>query len=96
MHTYVLVKQFPTDISFLSQFQIVPRWVAPNLLTFSGFLLTILNFLIIGYFDWGFDAANGDKNTVPRYIWLIAAINIFVAYTLGKVTYEINDTILQI
>ncbi|CAD7079801.1 unnamed protein product [Hermetia illucens] len=83
------------DTSFLSVYimhpfwnecvKIVPRWVAPNLLTFSGFLLTILNFLIIGYFDWGFDAANGDKNTVPRYIWLIAAINIFVAYTLDGI-----------
>lgn len=58
--------------------------MAPNLLTFTGFLLTIVNFLLIGYYDFDFKAANDLHNTVvPNWVWIVASINIFVAYTLG-------------
>lgn len=66
-------------------FQFFPKWIAPNLLTFSGFLLTIVNFLLIAYYDYDFSAATKDVNPVPHWVWLIASVNIFTAYTLGKI-----------
>lgn len=74
---------------FFSQF--FPRWMAPNLITFIGFLLTILNFLLIGFYDYDFTAANstGDK-IIPNWVWITASINIFAAYTLGRVQTSID------
>lgn len=58
--------------------------MAPNLITFTGFLLTIVNFILIGYYDYSFSAADTVPNPVPNIVWLLAAINIFLAYTLGR------------
>lgn len=59
--------------------------MAPNLITFIGFLLTIVNFLLIGYYDFDFKAANDHtKRVIPDWVWIVASINIFVAYTLGE------------
>lgn len=65
--------------------QYFPKSLAPNLITFVGFLLTIVNFLLIGYYDYDFTASDkGSQSPVPNWVWITAAINIFVAYTLGK------------
>lgn len=61
------------------------------MLTFSGFLLTVFNFLLIGYYDFDFTAAQQDVNPVPRWVWLVAAINIFAAYTLGKIISFVSN-----
>lgn len=39
---------------------------------------------MIGYYDYGFTAADQTINPIPNWVWLIAAFNIFLAYTLGK------------
>ncbi|XP_055592627.1 ethanolaminephosphotransferase 1 isoform X2 [Uranotaenia lowii] len=65
--------------------QFFPRWIAPNLLTFSGFLLTVVNFFLIGYYDYGFTAASTSPNPIPGWVWVLAAINLFVAYTLDGI-----------
>lgn len=66
--------------------QFFPRWLAPNLITFTGFLLTIANFILIGYYDYNFLAAdNLIPNTIPTWVFLVAAINIFLAYTLDGI-----------
>ncbi|XP_058449656.1 ethanolaminephosphotransferase 1 isoform X2 [Malaya genurostris] len=65
--------------------QYCPRWIAPNLLTFTGFLLTVVNFFIIGYYDFGFTAAFTRPNPIPDWVWIVAAINLFVAYTLDGI-----------
>lgn len=66
--------------------QYFPRWLAPNLITFSGFLLTVVTFVLIAFYDWDFTAANNiDQMLVPRWVWLVAAINIFLAYTLDGI-----------
>ena len=62
-------------------------WVAPNLLTFTGFLLTVLNFLLFSYYDYGFHALTKDNvnnDYIPSWVWALTAINLFVAYTLGE------------
>ncbi|XP_055638262.1 ethanolaminephosphotransferase 1 isoform X2 [Toxorhynchites rutilus septentrionalis] len=65
--------------------QYFPRWIAPNVLTFSGFLLTVVNFFLIAYYDYGFTAASKSPNPIPDWVWIIAAINLFVAYTLDGI-----------
>ncbi|CAF4265146.1 unnamed protein product, partial [Adineta steineri] len=47
-----------------------PRWFAPNLMTFLGFLLLVFNFVMFSYYDFYFTEAH----VLPRWIWLIAAI----------------------
>lgn len=57
--------------------------MAPNLITFTGFLLTLANFFLIGYYDYDFTAVDKGR-IIPNWVWIVAAINIFLAYTLGK------------
>ncbi|KAF9794262.1 hypothetical protein SFRURICE_009639 [Spodoptera frugiperda] len=68
--------------------QFCPVWVAPNLLTFTGFLLTVLNFFVFSYYDYGFyamTAENVTKDHIPSWVWGVSAVNLFVAYTLDGI-----------
>ncbi|XP_072938549.1 ethanolaminephosphotransferase 1 [Epargyreus clarus] len=68
--------------------QFCPVWVAPNLLTFTGFLLTVLNFLLFSYYDFGFHALteeNVTNDSIPSWVWAVSAVNLFVAYTLDGI-----------
>lgn len=62
-------------------------WLAPNLITFTGFLLTVINFFIFTFYDYGFTVANGisENYPIPRWIFFIMGINVFVAYTLDGI-----------
>lgn len=51
-------------------------------MTFAGFMLTVLNFFLIAYYDYDFTAADQPTNPIPDWLWLLAAINLWVAYTL--------------
>ncbi|GLH04136.1 Uncharacterized protein GBIM_09913 [Gryllus bimaculatus] len=65
-----------------------PKWIAPNVLTFVGFLFTVFNFILFSYYDYYFYASSLDHSEIPpipRWVWLAAAINIFLAYTLDGV-----------
>lgn len=85
------IKQYQnSSMCMLTQNEILqfcPVWVAPNLLTFSGFLLTVLNFLLFSYYDYGFYALTKENITndhIPSWVWAVSAVNLFVAYTLGE------------
>lgn len=65
--------------------QFFPKWLAPNVMTFSGFLILVANFLLLSYYDWSFDAAELDLQgqlTVPSWVWLVCGVGTFVAHTL--------------
>ncbi|XP_037959607.1 ethanolaminephosphotransferase 1 [Teleopsis dalmanni] len=64
-----------------------PKWCAPNVMTFLGFLCTALNFFLLSYYDWNFYASSGlqDTTPIPSWVWLATAINIFLAYTLDGI-----------
>ncbi|XP_055693042.1 ethanolaminephosphotransferase 1 [Lutzomyia longipalpis] len=64
-----------------------PRWVAPNVMTFLGFLFTALNFVMLSWYDWGFWASTGQPDTqpIPNWFWAMAALNLFLAYTLDGI-----------
>lgn len=73
-------------------FQYMPRWVAPNLMTFTGFLMTAFNFLIVAYFDYNFTASaeppiSSTISPLPRWLWLLIGTSLFVAYTLGTLQF---------
>ncbi|KAJ8721597.1 hypothetical protein PYW07_002372 [Mythimna separata] len=68
--------------------QFCPVWVAPNLLTFSGFLLTVLNFFVFSYYDYGFYAMSKDNHNndhIPNWVWAASAVTLFTAYTLDGI-----------
>ena len=71
-------------------------WVAPNLLTFTGFLFTVGNFILLSIYDYSFQAADEKPGfpPVPNWVWLIAAFNLFMAHTLGKARINITVSIL--
>jgi len=60
-------------------------WVAPNVLTFVGFLLTVFNCLLIAFYDYDFTAATLTSNPIPNWVFLVTGINVFVAYTLDGI-----------
>ncbi|GAB0086509.1 ethanolaminephosphotransferase 1 [Sergentomyia squamirostris] len=64
-----------------------PRWVAPNLMTFLGFLFTALNFVMLSWYDWGFWASTDapGAQSIPNWFWALAAFNLFLAYTLDGI-----------
>ena len=69
--------------------QICPRWIAPNVLTFVGFLFTVNNFVLLSIYDYSYYASSagplGDKYPpIPSWVWLACAFNHFMAHTLGK------------
>ncbi|RXM99037.1 Ethanolaminephosphotransferase 1 [Acipenser ruthenus] len=37
----------------------LPTWLAPNLITFTGFIFLVLNFLMLAFFDYDFYASDG-------------------------------------
>lgn len=66
--------------------RIFPMWLAPNLITFIGFLMTVNNFFLFLFYDYGFNAAthNPDNNPIPTWVFLVCGVSIFVAYNLGE------------
>lgn len=77
-------------LPFFFFFQLVPTWIAPNVLTFTGFLLTLLNALLLAFYDYRFCASSDsfpDLPPIPQWVWIVCAINHFLAHTLGMLSY---------
>ena len=80
--------QFATLISLLFSFKLFPIWIAPNLLTFIGWLFTVANVAVLAYYDWDFTAARSEFSgfsTVPRGVWLFCAVSQFLSHTLDGI-----------
>lgn len=67
--------------------QFFPRWIAPNLITFVGFLFIIKSFLLLSYFDYYFYASSNDPSSppIPNWVFALVAFNIFISYTLDGI-----------
>uniref|UniRef100_A0A8C5LFA5 Ethanolaminephosphotransferase 1 n=1 Tax=Jaculus jaculus TaxID=51337 RepID=A0A8C5LFA5_JACJA len=76
--------------------KVLPTWLAPNLVSFSGFLLVVFNFLFMVYFDPDFYASAPGNKHVPYWVWIVMGILNFVAYTLdgvdGKQAHRTNSS----
>lgn len=65
--------------------KICPMWLAPNLLTFVGFLFTVANWILLTYYDYYYYASSKDQAHIPGWVWLACAINHFLAHTLDGI-----------
>lgn len=65
-----------------------PKWIAPNLLTLTGFLQLVANFFLLTYYDCSFYAASRDhpeSPPIPNWVWLLCGLNMFISHTLDGI-----------
>lgn len=66
----------------------MPQWLAPNVLTFTGFLFTVANGILLTIYDPDFSASSDSISTtppIPAWVWFLCAINHFLAHTLDGI-----------
>ncbi len=73
-----------------TSFQFLPKWLAPNVLTFGGMLLVMLGFVVVSYFDY-YILASSDSfpqyPSIPNIVWLFLAVCTFCAHVMGRINY---------
>ncbi|XP_039256885.2 ethanolaminephosphotransferase 1-like [Styela clava] len=71
---------------FWNQFvKIFPKWVAPNLMTFSGFLLLVLQTAVLTFYDpyWYASASEfTEYPPIPAWVWWLCVFTQFFSHTL--------------
>ncbi|KAK6488545.1 ethanolaminephosphotransferase 1-like [Huso huso] len=90
MYKYSAVDSNPLSVYVMHPFwnsvvKFLPTWLAPNLITFTGFIFLVLNFLMLAFFDYDFYASAPDHVHVPSWVWIVAGLLNFIAYTLDGV-----------
>ncbi|KAJ8272998.1 hypothetical protein GJAV_G00096100, partial [Gymnothorax javanicus] len=65
--------------------KVVPLWIAPNLLTFTGFLLILMNYLLLSFYDWNYTASVPGSQHIPDWVWSISSLATFSAYALDSI-----------
>ncbi|XP_029966506.1 ethanolaminephosphotransferase 1-like [Salarias fasciatus] len=89
-YKYSAVDSNPLSVYVMHPFwnfvvKFLPTWLAPNLITFTGFMFLVLNFLMLAFYDYDFTASSADHDHVPSWVWVAAGIFNFLAYTLDGV-----------
>lgn len=53
--------------------QFLPTWLAPNLITFTGFMFLVLNFAMLAFYDFDFTASGRSPLLAvsPRDVYFI-------------------------
>ncbi|XP_072948311.1 ethanolaminephosphotransferase 1-like isoform X2 [Epargyreus clarus] len=65
----------------------IPKWIAPNLLTFAGFVCMVICVVLLLFYDYHCFAADDklhDKR-MPDYIYTVCAVLLFLAYNLDGI-----------
>ncbi|KAL0812058.1 hypothetical protein ABMA28_009448 [Loxostege sticticalis] len=63
--------------------KILPKWLAPNLLTFAGFVLMVALVVLLGLYDYGCHGPLADDGVrVPDWVYTACGVLLFVAYNL--------------
>uniref|UniRef100_A0A8C2AGW4 Ethanolaminephosphotransferase 1 n=1 Tax=Cyprinus carpio TaxID=7962 RepID=A0A8C2AGW4_CYPCA len=65
--------------------KILPTWLAPNLITLTGFMFLVLTFSLLSFYDFDFYASGEGHTHVPSWVWIVAGLFNFLAYTLDGV-----------
>ncbi|VVC86410.1 unnamed protein product [Leptidea sinapis] len=53
-------------------YKIIPKWIAPNLLTFAGFICMLVDVMLLMVLDYDCTAsANGSPAQIPREVFLL-------------------------
>uniref|UniRef100_A0A673ZS05 Ethanolaminephosphotransferase 1 n=1 Tax=Salmo trutta TaxID=8032 RepID=A0A673ZS05_SALTR len=89
-YKYSAVDSNPLSVYVMHPFwnsvvKVMPRWLAPNLITFTGFMFLVFNFLMLSFYDYHFDASAEGYSHVPSWVWVAAGLFNFLAYTLDGV-----------
>lgn len=101
-YKYMAIDTSPLSVYVMHPFwnrvvELVPKWVAPNVLTFGGFLLIVVNFSCLSYYDYDYTAASGPLNgttdglvnghveLIPQNLWYAIGVFLFLAYTLDGI-----------
>ncbi|XP_077208570.1 ethanolaminephosphotransferase 1-like isoform X2 [Paroedura picta] len=64
--------------------QMVPLWIAPNLLTLTGFLMILIHYLILSIYDWDYTASGSSPGLIPTWVWVFGAFASCLAYILDS------------
>lgn len=66
--------------------KVIPLWVAPNVLTFAGWLLVVTNFVLFTYYDYDFHTTSNDlglvRKPIPSWVWVFCGVAQFLSHTL--------------
>ena len=66
--------------------KLCPLWIAPNLLTFVGFICCIGHNLLTAIWDYDFTASDiNSDHPIPSSVWLGVSILLFLAHTLDGI-----------
>ncbi|KAJ3606676.1 hypothetical protein NHX12_026195 [Muraenolepis orangiensis] len=89
-YKYSAVDSNPLSVYVMHPFwnsvvKVLPTWLAPNLITFTGFMFLVLNFLMLAFYDFDFNASAEGHQHVPSWVWFAAGLFNFLAYTLDGV-----------
>ena len=64
-------------------------WVAPNLLTLTGWLLLMVNFWLLAYYDWDYKTSTNDQNLhrqpIPAGVWVFCGVSQLLSYFLDGI-----------
>ncbi|KAI8432862.1 hypothetical protein MSG28_013789 [Choristoneura fumiferana] len=70
----------------------IPKWIAPNLLTFAGFLCMVASVILLLVYDYhcyasggppGYKRMEGDE--IPRWVFTACGVLLFLAYNLDGI-----------
>lgn len=67
---------------------ICPKWVAPNLLTFLGFMFTVATLILLTWLDYDFYGNVDDHpeaTPLPNWAFTASSLFLFLAYTLDGI-----------
>ncbi|XP_022097066.1 ethanolaminephosphotransferase 1-like [Acanthaster planci] len=92
-YKYNAVDTSPLSIYIMHPFwnavvKIFPEWFAPNLMTFLGFLIISLSFIMLSITDWSYYAASRQHPQyppIPNLVFLLAGAGLLVAHTLDGI-----------
>ncbi|XP_075440603.1 ethanolaminephosphotransferase 1-like isoform X1 [Ascaphus truei] len=65
--------------------KIVPLWIAPNFLTLCGFLIILVNYFLLSFYDWHYTTSGDGHDHIPNWVWVPAALGNFLAYALDSI-----------
>ena len=66
--------------------KICPLWIAPNLLTFVGFLCCIAHNVLTWIYDYNYEASTLDSaQPIPSGVWIAVSLLLFLSHTLDGI-----------
>ncbi|XP_026728145.1 ethanolaminephosphotransferase 1-like [Trichoplusia ni] len=71
--------------------KIIPKWVAPNVITFAGFLCMVVSMVLLTVYDYELYAVGGRPGAkpyaseIPNWVFFACSVLVFLAYNLDGI-----------